>query len=199
MTVTITHVYDTYESAESAIRELEAAGFHRDEISIIGTNAKAVEDFRAMEEKAEGDAAATGATLGGVAGAGAGMLASLGLVAIPGIGPLVAAGVLATTLAGAATGAVAGGLLGGLVAYGITEDEAEVYAESLKRGGTLVSLRAAEDKADEAERIMLRHRPVDMEVRADQYRADGWQGYDPEAPAFPQKESGTGRQQPRAM
>ncbi|MBT3071038.1 hypothetical protein KKP04_09165 [Rhodomicrobium sp. Az07] len=198
MTVTINHVYDSHQSAESVIRELEGVGFHRDEISIIGTDPKA-EDFRAIEEKEEGDAAATGATLGGVAGAGAGILASLGVVAIPGIGPLVAAGVLATTLAGAATGAVAGGLLGGLVAYGISEDEAEVYAESLKRGGTLVSLRAAEDRADEGERIMRSHNPVDMEVRAGEYRSDGWTGYDPEAPAFPQKESGTGRQQPRAM
>ncbi|MFT4078123.1 hypothetical protein [Rhodomicrobium sp.] len=196
MTVSITHVYDTYESAGCAIKELEAADFHRDEISIIGTNPKADEAFHAIEENEEGDAAATGATLGGVAGAGAGMLASLGLVAIPGIGPLVAAGVLATTLAGAATGAVAGGLLGGLVAYGISEDEAEVYAESLKRGGTLVSLRVHEDKADEAERIMRRHHPVDIKARADEYRNDGDRD---RAAAFPQKESGTGRQQPRAM
>jgi len=190
MTVTITHVYDTYESAEAAIRELEKAGFHRDEISIIGTHPKVDENFKAIEEREEGDAAATGATLGGVAGAGAGMLASLGLVAIPGIGPLVAAGVLATTIAGAATGAVAGGVLGALVAYGISEDEAEAYAEALKRGGTLVSVRADDEKADEADSIMRHHGPIDLEERVETYRGDGWK----DAAAAASDE----RQQPRA-
>ena len=141
-----------------------------------------------MERATESvEGAATGATLGGVTGAGAGLLASLGLIAIPGIGPLVAAGVLATTLAGAATGAITGGILGALVDYGISKEKAPVYAESIRRGGTLVSVRAEETRADQAELIMQRHEPMDIESsRA--YREQGWQSHDPDAPAYTEKE-----------
>ena len=125
MTVTITHVYDDHDSAENVVRELERDGFTSDQISVAGRKPA----DGSGEEGVEG--AATGATLGGVAGAGAGLLASLGFIAIPGIGPLVAAGVLATTLAGAATGAIAGGILGALADYGISQEEAPVYAESI--------------------------------------------------------------------
>ncbi len=182
MTVTITHVYDDYGSAENVVRELERAGFTRDQISVVGR--KPADESGA--ENAEG--AATGATLGGVAGAGAGLLASLGLIAIPGIGPLVAAGVLATTLAGAATGAVAGGILGALVDYGVSKEEAPVYAESIRRGGTLVSVRAEDTRADDAELIMQRHEPVDIEERGRAYHEQGWQSYDPNAPFYTEKE-----------
>jgi hypothetical protein len=177
MTVTITHMYDDYDTAEDVVEDLETAGFARDLISIAGRGP----DGR-LEDA--GDGAAAGATIGGVAGAGAGLMAAMGIVAIPGIGPLVAAGVLATTLAGAATGAVAGGLIGALVEYGISEEDAPVYAESLRRGGTLVSVQAHEDKAQEAEDVMQRHHPVDMQQRGQFYREAGWKGYDPAAPAY---------------
>jgi hypothetical protein len=182
MTVTITHVYDNYDSAENVVRELEGSGFTSDQISVLGR--KPAEGER--EEGAEGGA--TGAALGGVAGAGAGLLASVGLIAIPGIGPLVAAGVLATTVAGAATGAVAGGLLGALIDYGTSKEKAPVYAESIRRGGTLVSVRAEESRADEAESIMQRHQPIDFEERGRAYREQGWQSYDPSAPSYSEAE-----------
>ena len=182
MAVTITHVYDDYGSAEEVVRELENAGFTSDQVSVVGRKPES----HANDDNAEG--AATGATLGGVAGAGAGLLASLGLIAIPGIGPLVAAGVLATTLAGAATGAVAGGILGALVDYGISKEDAPVYAESIRRGGTLVSVRAEESRADQAELIMQRYEPMDMEERGRAYREHGWQSYDPNAPFYAEKE-----------
>ena len=81
MTVTITHIYDDYESAENVVRELESSGLTSDQISVVGRKPA----VGAGDESVEG--AATGATLGGVTGAGAGLLASLGLIAIPGIGP----------------------------------------------------------------------------------------------------------------
>jgi hypothetical protein len=178
MTVTITHVYDDYGAAQGVIEDLEGSGFTRDRISVVG---RGPEDGGEAEE---GEGAATGATLGGVAGAGAGLLASLGLIAIPGIGPLVAAGVLATTLAGAATGAVAGGILGALVDYGISQEDAPVYAESVRRGGTLVSVRVDEDQADRVETIMQKYRPVDIQERGRIYREEGWNNYDPKAPVY---------------
>ncbi len=179
MTVTITHVYDDYSLADTVVSNLEQSGVSHSDISIIGRRGE-----HGGAEDTRGDGAAAGATLGGVAGAGAGLLAALGLIAIPGIGPLVAAGVIATTLAGAATGAVAGGLVGALVEYGVSEEEAPVYAESVRRGGTLVSVRADESRADEVERIMQDANPIDMTERGRAYREQGWNSYDPSAPAY---------------
>jgi hypothetical protein len=97
--------------------------------------------------------------------------------------------VLAATLAGTATGAVAGGLIGALVEYGVPAEEAPAYAESLRRGGTLVSVRAEKSRAQEAEAIMQRHGPVDMQQRTQFYREGGWQSFDPATPAHPPKQS----------
>jgi uncharacterized membrane protein len=174
MTVTITHVYDDDAAAKETVKDLEAAGFTEDQISVVG---RAREAGPPAEEVHV--AAATGAALGGVAGAGTGLLAALGILTIPGAGPLIAAGVLATTLAGAATGAIAGGLIGALVDYGISEEEANVYAEAVQRGGTLVSVRVDESRADEAESIMKKHGPVDIQKRGAEYRREGWKAYQP--------------------
>jgi hypothetical protein len=182
VTVTITHLYDGYAVVEDVVEDLESAGFTSDQISVVGRQPQK----RAGSDT--GDGTATGATLGGVAGASAGLLASLGLIAIPGIGPLVAAGVIATTLAGAATGAVAGGVLGALVEYGISAEDAAVYAESLRRGGTLVSVRADESMADNAEAIMQKHGPVDIQERDKAYRAEGSKTYDHKAPIYTEAE-----------
>ena len=187
MTVTITHLFDNYSQAGDVVQDLESAGLTKDQISVVGLRA----ENGAGRETGEG--AATGATLGGVAGAGAGLLASLGLVAIPGIGPLVAAGVIATTLAGAATGAVTGGVLGALVEYGISEEDAPVYAESIRRGGLLISVRADDAKADEAESIMQRHGPIDIKARRKAYRAEGGKTHGEDAPVYTE----TGRQEER--
>jgi hypothetical protein len=182
MTVTITHVYDDNEVAHDVVEDLEEAGFSHDQVSIVGRGGS-------EHSGDEADGAATGATLGGVAGAGAGLLTALGVIAIPGVGPLVAAGVLATTLAGAAAGAVTGGLLGALVDYGVSEDDAQVYAESVRRGGTLVSVRVDESRSAEAERIMQRHNPIDIAQRGQAYRNEGWTKYDPSAPMYNQAEA----------
>lgn len=186
MTRTITHVYDDPSVAREVVSALETAGFTSSEISIvrqhdteIGTN-----DGDSVQ-----DGAATGAGIGLAAGTGVGLLASLGIIAIPGLGPLVAAGVLATTLATAAAATVTGGLLGALIDYGVSPDEAEVYAENVRRGGTLVSIRADETRAAKAEAIMQDFDPVDVGTRGQTYRDDGWTRYDADAPAFSQAEA----------
>ena len=90
---------------------------------------------------------AKGAGIGGALGGGAGLLAGLGLLAIPGLGPVVAAGWLASTAVGAAAGAAAGGIVGALVDAGEPEEHANVYSESVRRGGTLVTARVADQDA----------------------------------------------------
>jgi uncharacterized membrane protein len=181
MTVTITHVYETYSDAESAVEALEAAGFTQDQVSVAGHKEDGREDHK-------GEAPATGATIGGLSGASAGLLASLGLIAIPGIGPLVAAGAFATTLAGAGAGAVAGGLAGALIEHGIPKDQAPAYAETVRRGGTLVSVRSEEAKADQAEAILQRYHPIDLQDRVRVYQGEGWTMRDEEAPLYTEEQ-----------
>ena len=182
MTTTVTHLFDDYGRAQEAVRALEAAGFTSNEVSI----ASRVRDNGELVDDATG--AATGASVGALAGAGTGLLTALGVLAIPGVGPLVAAGVLATTLAGAATGAAAGGLLGALTDYGVSEEDAHVYSEGVRRGGTLVSVRVPEERAQMATDIMNRFDPVDITARRQSYTEAGWTRYDPNAPGYTRDE-----------
>lgn len=172
---TIARMYDSYADASAVVRELEAAGFSHDDISLVGQGGEAAP---AAETTGGGTAAGTGATLGTLVGGGAGLLAGLGSLAIPGLGPLVAAGWLVATLTGAGVGAAAGGLLGALTGAGVSEEEANVYAEGVRRGGNLVTVRADESRAVEAERILARHNPVDVDTRRSEYQAGGWSRYD---------------------
>jgi uncharacterized protein (TIGR02271 family) len=105
----------------------------------------------------------------------------LGALAIPGIGPVIAAGPIVAGLTGAGLGAVAGGVVGALVDMGLPEAEAERYAEGLRRGGALVTAQVADDRVDEAMDIMDRHHPIDLKERTRTWQESGWQGFSPEA------------------
>ena len=191
----VTHVYDDPATAREVVSALEEAGFTSSEISIVKQRGDGVTTSTAADDN---DGAKTGATIGLVAGTGAGLLASLGLIAIPGIGPLVAAGVLATTLATAAAGTITGGLLGALVDYGVSPEHADVYAENVRRGGTLVSVKADGERLSEAEDIMQEYDPVDIGARGETYRKDGWERYDPDAPGYSEREADEERERYRA-
>lgn len=186
MTRTITHVYDDPAVAREVVSALENAGFTSSEISIVRQHDT---EIGTADGDSVQDGATTGAGIGLIAGTGAGLLASLGIIAIPGLGPLVAAGVLATTLATAAAATVTGGLLGALIDYGVSPDEAEVYAENVRRGGTLVSIRTDDVRAAKAEDIMQEFDPVDIGTRGETYREDGWTNYDADAPAYTRTEA----------
>jgi hypothetical protein len=128
--------------------------------------------------------AATGAVTGGVIGGAAGLAASLIGLAIPGIGPIIAAGPIVAALSGAGVGAVAGGLIGGLTDMGVSKEDAEYYAESVRRGGALVTVRADDARAERAAEIMREHNAVDIERRADQWRERGWTGWNERAAPY---------------
>jgi hypothetical protein len=195
----ITHVYDDASTAREVVSALEDAGFTSSEISIVKQHGETVTTKTAADADDDSDGAKTGATIGLVAGTGAGLLASLGLIAIPGIGPLVAAGVLATTLATAAAGTLTGGLLGALVDYGVSPEHADIYAENVRRGGTLVSVKAEGERLSEAEEIMQEYDPVDVGARGETYRQEGWTRYDPDAPAYSEKDADLERDRYRSM
>ncbi len=197
-TRTIARMFDSYDDAVAAVNELESNGFAQGDISLIanrGTGAgtttgtlgtTATSPVRAGDADTErhgstgaGSGAGTGASIGTIVGGGAGLLAGLGALAIPGLGPVVAAGWLAATLTGAGVGAAAGGVLGGLTGAGIGEEHAHVYAEGLRRGGNLVTVRTDDSRAAMAESILMRHNAVDVDQRAGEYRSGSWTGYDP--------------------
>ncbi len=143
---------------------------------------------RANEVPDDASGAATGAVTGGVVGGAAGLAASLMGLAIPGIGPIIAAGPIVATLSGAGVGAVAGGLIGGLTDMGVSKTDAEYYAESVRRGGALVTVRADDTRAERAAEIMREHGAIDIERRAEQWRQSGWTGWNDQAKPYTREE-----------
>ncbi|MBV8915695.1 MAG: hypothetical protein JOZ05_21990 [Acetobacteraceae bacterium] len=196
MSVVITRLFDTYEQAAQAVAELERSGIPHSDISIVANNAEGrlgdttsgstVTSGAADADRDHdtGTGAGTGATIGTVLGGGAGLLAGLGMLAIPGVGPVVAAGWLIATAVGAGVGAGAGGLLGSLVGAGVDESEAHVYAEGVRRGGTLVTARVDESQRASVEDMLSRYSGVDAATRGSEYRAGGWERFDETAPAY---------------
>lgn len=177
---TITKAYDSYERARRAVGDLEAAGIPSSEISLLANrhvSAKYV-------DRDDTSTTAAGAGLGAVVGGGAGLLAGLGLMAIPGVGPIVAAGWLAATAAGALAGGAAGGVVGALVDTGMPEEDAHVYSEAVRRGGTLLSVRTDEAMAGRVRSILEKHEPLDPIRLGEEYRKGGWKSYDPDAPPY---------------
>src|ERR1700759_4508056 len=193
MTQTVAALYDTYDSAVSAVNALETSGIPRSDISIVSNNVdnRYNKDRSTNAAEDAGKGAGIGAAVGGVGG----LLTGLGLLAIPGVGPVVAAGWLAATAAGAATGAVVGGAAGGLVGAltkeGVPERDAHFYAEGVRRGGTLVSARVDDARAPAAREILRPHKAVDPAVRGAAYRGSGGPSFDENAPPYTAEEVGS--------
>lgn len=190
MTKTISRLYDNYTAAENAVRGLETAGVDEGDISIVASNAegwykkddkvtrvdiKHDKNHDGVDDRKTG--AGTGAGIGGAVGGAAGVLAGLGLLAIPGIGPVVAAGWAATAVAGLAAGGVAGGVVGALVESGVGKNDADVYAEAIRRGGALVVARVPDADASRYQSVLNRS-AVDVTRRGAAYRNSGWSRFD---------------------
>jgi uncharacterized protein (TIGR02271 family) len=170
---TIVGMFDNASEAHRAVDELTRLGLSRNDISIVAGKRDDTADIGEDKTKAA-EGAGIGATTGAIAGGAAGILASLGLLAIPGIGWLLAAGPIVATLTGAGIGAAAGGIIGGLVGLGIPEEHAEEYEEGIRRGGTVVTAKVEDALADQAAAILDRHGAVNMESRVSQWRTSGW-------------------------
>lgn len=202
---TIVALYDSLVDAEEAVRDLESACIPRGDISLLAGD----RDRRSGATRPVGAGGETadlgtppagsegafgrgvviggvviGATTGGTIGAGAGLLAGVGALAIPGIGPVIAAGPIVALLAGTAAGAAAGGLLGALAGLGVPEEEANVYAEGVRRGGTLVAVKVGEGEMDKAVAALERHAPADIDERSAQWRESGWERFDEQAKPY---------------
>ncbi len=175
---TITRLYDNFEDARAVVYELEQAGISHSDISLVAnSDAHGRYAGTSTDEKNTGTGAGVGALAGGVLGGGAGLLAGIGALAIPGVGPVVAAGWLIATLAGAGVGAASGGLVGSLTGAGVSRDEAHVYSEGVKRGGSLVTVRADDADVARVEAIFAGRKAVDWQERRASYGSD-WKGID---------------------
>ena len=186
MTQAVTALYDTYAAAVSAVNDLEASGIPHADISLVSNNV----DHRYDKDHPTNAAAdaGTGAGVGAAVGGVGGLLTGLGLLAIPGVGPVVAGGWLVATAVGAAGGAVVGGAAGGIVGSltraGVPEHDANFYAEGVRRGGTLVTARIDDARAPMVREILQRHKWVDPAVRGLAYRETGWTSFDESAPPY---------------
>jgi len=192
---TIVAVYDHFKSANKAINDLTNDGISRDDIGLAVNNSDQKGEYSNLEanvDKYEDVTGSQGGIFGGVIGGLAGAAVALTEIVIPGIGPIIAAGPLVALLGGAtgaviggAAGAISGGVAASLIHLGISDDEADYYAEAIQRGNALVTVTARdEDQAALISDILRRYQPVNLKRRADEWREKGWQGFDrPQEPA----------------
>lgn len=200
MTQTVTGMFDNFEDAREAVRKLETAGVPHADISIVANDSHNLHGSKLADRTAspadgvaqDGGRAAhdagRGAQIGGAVGGVGGLLAGLGALAIPGVGPVVAAGWLVSTVVGAVSGAVVGGATGGLVGSlthaGVAPEDAHVYAEGVRRGGTLVTAKVDDTMAAQARDILAGGSSVKLGERRDLYRSEGWSTFDEKAGAY---------------
>lgn len=189
MQITICRLYDTFAHAKRVLIALEAAGIPPQETSLISNNsdnwyrplkttALSAPSISSTKSRIEG--AGIGAAIGATAATAASLVTML---ALPGVGAVVGTGALVALLGSVAAGGVTGGLLGALTSAGVSEDDAQVIVEGVRRGGTLVTARVDEADVPRASTEMNRS-AVDLQQRRDLYRKSGWESFDPSAAPY---------------
>jgi hypothetical protein len=133
-------IYHTRAAAENAVDQLIAAGFRNEDISVLMQDNTGTKDFAAEKDTKAPEGTTTGVVAGGAIGGTLGLLAGIGALAIPGLGPFIAAGPIMGALAGIGSGGVVGGIIGALIGMGIPEYEAKRYEGRVKEGGILLSV-----------------------------------------------------------
>ena len=200
---TIVALYDHYNDACRAVTDLIQAGAEREKISLLANNLNGDhptlttnpsfgrEEFDTKDERQP--AVVTGAEFGIGVGGIFGVLAGTGAILVPGIGPLAAAGTLATLAAGAAAGGSVGGAIGLLAGHYETHENTHHKAKGLKRGGTLVTVVTDDDRLDAYRQIFKTHGAVDIGKRGATWEAEGWVAFDPDQPHLTAEELATHR------
>jgi hypothetical protein len=163
MTKAVFGIAQSVDQAETIVSELKAAGFSNNDVSVLFPDKSTTRDFAHEKHTKMPEGAAIGGTVGLSAGAVLGWLAGIGSLAIPGVGPLIAAGPIMGALSGAAVGAATGSLSGGLIGLGMPEYEAKRYEEKIKGGNTLISVHTDNsDQRDKAKKIFERAHAEDI-------------------------------------
>jgi len=172
---TVIGLFRDLNEARAALHDLESDGFPREQINLV-----AYDGSGAADDVSElGSNTTKGAAAGGIAG----LLLGLAAVALPGIGPIVAAGPIAAALAGAGVGAATGGMFGALADMGVPGHEAKYYEEAIRRGGTMLIVSAEGEMVDKARSLLDRHGALDVHQTATEWRREGWDPEDPHSDA----------------
>jgi hypothetical protein len=192
MPTTICRLYDSYGDANRVVIAIEVGGVPSSDTSVISNNSDgwykaantpdvvpARKDL-ASSEPGKFEGAVVGAAIGATAATAASLVT---MFALPGVGTVIGAGWLAAMLGSMAVGGVTGGLLGALTNAGINEDDAQVFVEGVRRGGTLVTARVPEDEVPRIAAMMNRN-AVNLQERCELYRKSGWQSFDPNASPY---------------
>ena len=170
-------LYSTRRQVENAVDELKAQGFRNTDISVLFSENVGTKDFAHEKGTKAPEGMATGATSGAIVGGTLGWLAGIGALAVPGVGPLIAAGPIIAALTGVGVGGAVGGIAGALVGLGIPEYEAKRYEGRIKSGNILLSVHADDSKwTDKAEKILKNTGAEDIsstsETKGDYANAD---------------------------
>jgi heat induced stress protein YflT len=150
-------IYRDRQTAESAVDRLLASGFRNEDISVLLQDNTGTKDFAHEKQTKAPEGTTTGVVAGGAIGGTLGLLAGIGALAIPGLGPFIAAGPIMATLAGVGSGGVVGGIIGALVGMGIPEYEAKRYQGRIKEGGILLSVHCDNSDWVKKAKDLLRH------------------------------------------
>lgn len=170
-------IYPSYSAVESAVDALKAAGYRNTDISVLMPENVGTKDFAHEKGTKAPEGAATGAGTGAILGGGLGWLVGIGALAIPGLGPFIAAGPIMAALAGVGVGTAVGGLTGALIGMGIPEYEAKRYEGRVREGGILLSVHSdSSEWTKKAKEILKRTRAQDIsstgEASADYAESD---------------------------
>jgi hypothetical protein len=164
--------------AEKVISELERVGFSRNDLSVLFPDKSGTRDFAHEHHTKAPEGAVAGVGAGGAIGGTLGLLAGIGALAIPGLGPFIAAGPIMAALSGAAAGAAVGGIAGALIGMGIPEIEAKVYEGKIKEGNILLSVHVEDsEERKRAKEVLERHGAKDVST-AGEKSVPGGKGHD---------------------
>jgi len=188
---TLVALYHNFADAQSAVDELVRTGVDRSMVSLVANNvtgeySRYVDpDYDPDDAVTADDGAAFGAASGGIIGA----LVGLGALAIPGVGPVIAAGPLVAALTGGAVGALAGAPTGGLVAgliktHNVDAEDAEVYAEGVRRGETLLTVQVEDANVSRTRDVLNKYNPTDVHGESSAWRKAGWSKFDEAASPY---------------
>jgi hypothetical protein len=186
---TLVALYRNFTDAQNAVDALVRGGVDRNMISLVANNVTGEysDHVRSNDDDAvkSDEGAAFGAASGGIIGA----LVGLGALAIPGIGPVIAAGPLIAALTGGAVGALAGAPTGGLVAglvktHHLDDADAEIYAEGVRRGETLLTVQVEEASVAQTRDLLNQYNPTDVHSESTSWRSEGWSKFDESASPY---------------
>jgi hypothetical protein len=186
---TVAAVFSTLTEAENTSQDLQRLGIPDEDISVIAGNDANRHDEYLAKAKAASVSTESAAVSSASFGGGMGIVATLIALAIPGVGPVLALGPLATVAAGMGVGAAAGGLIGTFRNMGIPHEDAPLYEEAVRRGAIMVTARVSDNTEQSAIEVMNRHGARNLRDEADTWRAAGWKGTITEEHPYPSDDS----------